>query len=234
MNDSMRAVRVWDLPTRVFHWALAACVIGSLVSAKVGGNAMAWHFRFGYAVFALLLFRLVWGVIGGRWSRFANFVPSPGAAWAYLRRQGPVAEQLEGGHNPMGALSVLAMIALLAAQVGTGLFADDEIANRGPLINLVSNASSSLLSSWHKTFGQWLVLSLVSLHVVAILFYLLKKRQNLIGPMLGGDKLLSTWTPGSADGWQQRLIAALLLSACAALVAWVLQLGQAAVGAAGG
>ena len=127
MNDNLQPVRIWDLPTRAFHWSLAACVTGSIISAYIGGNAMVWHLRLGYAVFTLLAFRVLWGFAGGRWSRFANFIYSPATVLRYLRGQSRAHEHHEAGHNPLGALSVFGLLALLAAQVGTGLFADDEI-----------------------------------------------------------------------------------------------------------
>ena len=111
-------VRIWDLPTRLFHWALAACVIGLVITAKVGGNAMEWHFRLGYAVLALLVFRVVWGLIGGRWSRFSAFLYSPARLVRYLR--GNAHPEDSAGHSPLGALSVFALLAVLGAQVGTG------------------------------------------------------------------------------------------------------------------
>ena len=230
MSAGMQAVRVWDLPTRLFHWVLAACVVGSVVRAKIGGNAMVWHFRLGYVVFALLAFRILWGLVGGRWSRFASFVRPPGAVLRYLRGQAGPDEQLDVGHNPLGALSVLGLITILAVQVGTGLFADDEIANSGPLTALASGALVSQLTTWHKSFGQWIVLALVALHLAAILFYLLRRGHNLVRPMITGDKLLPVQTPASADGWGQRLLAVVILALCAVLVAWVLQLGAGASG----
>ena len=118
----MQRVRIWDLPTRLFHWLLAACVIGLVVTAKVGGEAMNWHLRLGYAVFGLLVFRLLWGLVGGHWSRFASFVPTPGRLARYLGGRASAADT--AGHNPLGALSVLAMLAVLGLQVATGLMAD--------------------------------------------------------------------------------------------------------------
>ncbi len=225
-DSAERVVRIWDLPTRLFHWLLATCVVGSVLSAKLGGNAMLWHFRFGYVVFALLAFRLVWGLVGGRWSRFSSFVTTPGGILRFLRGRVGSGGPEFAGHNPLGAISVLAMLAVLGAQVGSGLFADDEIANSGPLVHLVSGATSATLTSWHKTYGQWLILGLVALHVVAVLFYLWRKKQNLIVPMLNGDKRLQSHVPASADGWRQRLLAAFLSLLCAAMVAGVLQLGR--------
>ena len=225
MKDDAVRVRVWDLPTRVFHWLLAACVIGSVVSAKIGGNAMVWHFRFGYVVFTLLAFRLLWGVVGGRWSRFASFVYAPATLLRYLRGASRPDEHHEVGHSPLGALSVIALLAILAAQVGSGLFADDEISNTGPLIKFVSGATSSLLTSWHKTFGQGIILTLVVLHVAAIVMYRVRRGRDLVRPMLVGDKLLPTDVPASADSLATRGLAALLLAACAAGVAWLISLG---------
>lgn len=230
MNAGMQAVRVWDLPTRLFHWVLAVCVIGSVVSAKVGGNAMVWHFRLGYVVFALLVFRILWGLVGGRWSRFTSFVRPPATVLRYLRGEASPGEHLDVGHNPLGALSVLGLITILALQVGTGLFADDEIANSGPLTALASGALVSKLTTWHKSFGQWIILTLVALHVAAILYYLLRKGHNLVRPMLTGDKELPGDTPASADGWGARLTAAVIVGLCGLLVAWVLQLGAGAAG----
>ena len=224
MQVGLQAVRVWDLPTRIFHWLLAACVIASVVSAKIGGNAMAWHFRFGYVVFTLLAFRLVWGLMGGRWSRFSSFVYAPAALLRYLRGASRDDEHHEVGHSPVGALSVFALLVLLAAQVGSGLFADDEISNTGPLIKFVSAATSSSLTGWHKSFGQWLVIGLVVLHVAAVQFYLARKK-NLVRPMWTGDKLLPAAVPAALDHSRSRWLALAVAAACAALVTWIVGLG---------
>lgn len=226
MPPALQRVRVWDLPTRLFHWLLAACVIGSIVSAKVGGNAMVWHFRLGYAILALLAFRILWGLVGGHWSRFVRFVYSPATLWRYLGGRQRDDEHLEVGHTPTGALSVFALLGILALQVATGLVADDEIANTGPLIRFVSGATSSLATGWHKGWGQWLIIGLVVMHLAAIVFYLMKNRTNLIAPMLHGDKTLPVGVPASADGLGPRALAAALLAGCAAGVTWLISLGS--------
>jgi len=220
-----QAVRVWDLPTRLFHWSLALCVVGSVISAKIGGNLMDWHMRLGYAAFTLLLFRIVWGLVGGRWSRFASFIYSPQALMRYLRGKPLPGDHFEVGHSPLGALSVFGLLAVLAAQVGTGLFADDEIATTGPLIRFVSGATSSLLTGYHKHWGQWLIYALVALHVLAILFYVIKRGKTLVRPMLVGDKLLTAEVPASRDGAGLRLLALVMLLVCAGFVAWLIGLG---------
>lgn len=219
------SVRVWDLPTRLFHWLLAACVLGSIVSAKIGGNAMVWHFRFGYVVLTLLAFRLAWGFVGGRWSRFSSFVYAPSTTLRYLRGQSRDEEHLHVGHNPLGAFAVFGFLALLSLQVSTGLVADDEISNTGPLVKFVSGSTSSLATNWHKNFGQWLIIALIVLHLAAIAFYWKRRRRNLVAPMLHGDKPLAAHVPASDDGVRERTLAAILLVACAAGVTWLISLG---------
>lgn len=217
--------RVWDLPTRLFHWVLAACVIGSVITGHIGGNALEWHFKLGYTSFTLLVFRIVWGFVGGRWSRFASFVYAPSTVLRYLRGQNRPDEAVDVGHNPLGAFSVFALLAVLAVQVGTGLVADDEIATTGPLNRFVSGATATSATAWHKDLGQWIVVALVVLHVAAILYYRFRHAKNLVGPMLTGDKLLPAGTPASADGWGTRALAAVLVAAAAGLVTWVVNLG---------
>ena len=214
--------RVWDLPTRIFHWALFALIIGMVATAQIGGSAMPWHFRCGYAVLSLLLFRLMWGVIGGRWSRFASFIYAPGTLLRYLKGQGRPEHSV--GHNPLGAGSVFALLFFLCAQVGTGLFSDDDIASSGPLSKFVSNATVSLLTGYHKNVGKYILLALVLLHIGAILFYLVKKKENLIGPMVHGDKSLAHRVENSRDDARSRALAAVVFALCAGLVATMVKL----------
>ncbi|HJV71805.1 cytochrome b/b6 domain-containing protein [Ideonella sp.] len=224
-SPALVPTRVWDLPTRVFHTLLAACVIGLVITGKLGGNALAWHMRFGLTVGALLAFRLLWGLIGGHWSRFANFVYSPPAVLRYLRGVPQPHEHFDAGHNPLGSLSVLALLTVLALQVTTGLVADDEIATTGPLNRFVSSATASLATGWHKGYGQGLVISLVALHLAAIAWYVGRKKQALLRPMWQGDKPLPPGTPASADTGGTRALAALLAAVCGGLAVWVGRLG---------
>lgn len=218
----MVTVRIWDLPTRVFHWVLAACVIGLVVTGQVGGNAMVWHFRLGYAVLTLWLFRLAWGFVGGHWSRWHQLPLAPAHVLAYLRVQ---SGQYWAGHNPLGSWSVLLMLAWLLLQVGTGLVSDDEIASAGPLTALVSGATVSLATAWHKGPGKLVLMALVLLHVGAIVWYRVRKAQALIPPMLHGQRSVPEGTPGSEDHGRQRLLALVLLLLAAAAVRWLVGLG---------
>ena len=214
--------RVWDLPTRIFHWALVVCVIGLVISGNVGGNAMQWHFRFGYGVLSLLLFRIVWGLVGGRWSRFTSFIYAPGTIIDYMKGRGKPEHSV--GHNPMGAGSVFALLAFLLTQVGSGMMSDDEIAAYGPLAKFVSNATVSTATWYHKDVGKLVIIALVVLHIGAILFYLFKKKENLVKPMIDGDKLLDTVIESSKDNAQSRTVAAVVFAICVGLVATLVNL----------
>ena len=218
-NKILTRVRVWDLPTRIFHWALALAVIALGVTGTVGSfNLMVWHFRLGYAVLALLLFRVLWGLVGGRWSRFSAFIYSPRTVIDYFKGKGNPANA--AGHSPIGAGSVFAMLGLLLAQVATGLVSDDEVASAGPLTRFVSNATVSLASNYHANIGKWLLLGLVLLHIAAIVYYLLRKH-NLVGAMLHGDKELVEAVPSSRDDAASRIGALVLLLVCAAVAYWI-------------
>lgn len=182
MSD--KTVGVWDLPTRLFHWLLVLAVAGAVVTVKLGGTWMQWHERCGLAVLGLLVFRLCWGLFGASTARFRHFVPSPRALCDYL------AGRWRGiGHNPLGALSVLAILLLLAFQAVTGLFAFDDIAFSGPLRAAVSSATSDLLSGWHR-LTEWWLYGLLGLHVLAVLFYTLIRKDNLVAPMITGRKVV--------------------------------------------
>jgi len=180
-------VRVWDLPTRLFHWLLLAGVTTSFITVKLGGNAMIWHGRAGTFVLSLLVFRVLWGFIGSPTARFANFVKGPKAIWLYLRGVSP--KHLTLGHNPLGALSVVALLGLFLFQALTGLGTSDDIFFDGPLVKDLSSETVSLITSLHKSTEPFL-LSLVGLHITAIVFYRLAKNTNLVTPMITGHKVI--------------------------------------------
>lgn len=217
----MTTVRIWDLPTRLFHWSLATLVVFSVATAKIGGNWMDWHLRSGYAILALIVFRLLWGFAGARYALFAQFVRGPRAVLAYLRAARGAGER-HAGHNPLGAWSVLALLAALLVQASTGLFATDEIATEGPLAKLVSGATASLMTRIHS-LNEKLLYALVALHVAAIAFYLFVKRENLVAPMVTGDKRGIAAEPARDDALM-RARAALLALLAAGLVAYVVTL----------
>jgi len=217
-THSLHRIRIWDLPTRVFHVLLAMCVAGLIVSGEIGGDAMRLHFWLGYAVLVLVLFRLVWGFLGGHWSRFVNFVPSPNRLIAYLHalRRHELTSHI--GHNPLGALSVLGILSVLLIQVVSGFMTDDEIANTGPWVALVPSEWVSLASEYHGEVGKVLLILLVTLHVATVIYYKRIKGDDLITPMLTGDKVLTEAAPESRDTFTSRLFALSVLLGCCYVV----------------
>jgi cytochrome b len=203
-------IRLWDLPVRIFHWSLVSAVAVAFVTAKLGGDWMDWHGRAGLAIVGLVTFRIVWGIVGSTHARFRNFAPTPARLRAY------VTGRWHGvGHNPLGALSVFGLLALLAVQAGTGLFSNDDIAFDGPLSGLVEKARSDSLTGLHHTLSN-VLLALLALHIVAIAFYLLVKKHNLIKPMVTGWKHAQgrvAPVPKTRGGSPLGLVVALLVAA---------------------
>jgi cytochrome b len=173
---------LWDLPTRLFHWMLVLAVMSAIVSGQLGGSLIDWHGRIGLLVVGLVSFRLVWGLLGSTYARFAQFFPSPAKIKAYLK-----GEWKGEGHNPLGALSVFGLLGLLTVQVTTGLFANDDITFTGPLFDLVSKGLSNQLTWVHSLLSNFLI-ALIVLHIAAIGFYGHVKKQKLIKPMITGWK----------------------------------------------
>ena len=211
-------VHAWDAPVRLFHWLLAALVVFSFVTGKVGGDWMAWHLRSGYCILTLLLFRLGWGFAGGTTARFAGFVRGPRAAMEHARAI--VARRLvpHAGHNPLGGWMVLAMLAALLTQASAGLFADDEISIQGPLSIKASSAWVARMN-WVHEYNQWVIVGLVAMHVIAIAVYQWGLKVNLVGPMVHGTALLEEASPAARPG--SNVLAAVLLAAAAAFVYWL-------------
>jgi cytochrome b len=178
-------VRVWDLPTRLFHWALVVLLVFSYVTGQMG--KLQWHMVSGKLILALLLFRIIWGFVGGEHARFAAFLKGPGETIGYLVATLRGAARRYLGHNPLGGWSAIAMLAVAVLQGATGLFATDDIYTDGPLRHLVSEATSARLTTIHK-YAVNLLLVLVALHVLAILFYLVVKKDNLTAAMVSGTK----------------------------------------------
>jgi len=213
----MNKILVWDLPLRLFHWLLLLLVVTSFVSAKIGGNAMQIHMLSGYAILALLLFRILWGFLGGTHARFASFVRSPQAVIAYLLALKRNKAEQHLGHNPAGAWSVIFMLVALLAQAATGLFANDDISTEGPLAKLVSKALSDRITGVHH-LNVKILLALIGLHLSAVAFYFFHKRENLVKPMFTGFKDAAA-SPGGLGQKQGKIwVAAVLLALCTGAV----------------
>jgi cytochrome b len=180
------AVRVWDIPTRLFHWLIVALFVFSWWTAE--NDRLDWHMLSGYAILTLVLFRLYWGFAGSRTARFLSFIRGPKAVLDYAARLFERPGHPAAGHNPMGGWSVAALILLLLVQTGLGLFAIDvEGLTGGPLNNLVSFETGRRVSGLHHRIFNWLLI-LIGLHVIFIGFYWVFKRENLIAAMITGRK----------------------------------------------
>jgi hypothetical protein len=222
-----KIIRVWDLPIRLFHWLLVVCITGSFVTINLGDEFTQWHAYFGYSILTLLIFRVIWGFVGSTHARFTSFFPSKKAIFDYL--SGSSLRVL--GHNPIGAISVFVLLLVLSIQVITGLFIDDEVSFQGPLAKYVSGSISSLLSGIHEG-NQVVILVLIAIHVTAIIFYKKFKKEDLIKPMISGDKEIdpseeAKYLPAdlgraSKDGGLQRAFALLLLSLIAITVGYLI------------
>ncbi len=213
VSPGTRGVQVWDLPLRIFHWSLVLSIAAAYITAEFGGSDWSdWHGRIGSFVLGLLVFRLIWGFIGTEHARFRSFVPTPTRISAYLggRWRGL-------GHNPLGALSVIALLLLVAAQVLTGLFSNDDVAFAGPLSARVDKGTSDALTGWHEDIF-YVLAGFIGLHIAAILFHLLIRRSNLVTPMVTGRKPAGTGESSPVPGYLGLRFAAAVVVAAA--ISW--------------
>ncbi|MFN0160288.1 MAG: cytochrome b/b6 domain-containing protein [Burkholderiales bacterium] len=214
-----RDIPVWDLGVRFFHWALLVLVVTSFVTIKVGGAAFKYHMWSGYAILALLTFRIVWGFVGGTHARFASFVRGPAAVLAAFKAMFDRAGHKPSvGHNPLGALSVLALLAALLFQAVSGLFVNDDSFYEAPLVPWITKAISDRITSLHH-LNEKIIIALVVLHILAIAFYYFYHRENLVRPMLTGFKRVAGQVAESRFG--SPLVAVILLALSAAGVYWL-------------
>jgi cytochrome b len=215
MNDSQTfataSVRIWDRPVRIVHWAMALLIPLAWWAVETGH--MTWHYRFGFALLGLLVFRLIWGFAGSSTARFASFVRSPRRVVTYLRG----GKDYIHGHNPLGALSIVALLAVLALQIGLGLFAENGNGRKaGPFADLIAPSTAHAAGKLHQA-NFYLLLALIGLHIAAILFYLLVRRNNLIAPMLTGRRPAPAGTRPVTTAPAARLFLAAAIAAGVAL-----------------
>ena len=214
VKTSTKSLRVWDLPTRVFHWSLALSFIALVVTGNMGN--MVWHARLGFFILSLLLFRIVWGFAGGHWSRFSQFIYSPMSVLRYVSGRGEPEHKV--GHNPLAMFSVFALFFLLGLQVVSGLGSSNEVDFEGPLTKWISYDTVALFTNYHQEVGKLILIALVVLHLLALLYYRLVKRQKLVKSMLTGDKEVDAAYPyqQSFDNRKTRFFALTIYAFCAA------------------
>jgi cytochrome b len=188
---------VWDLPVRLFHWGLAASILGAFITNRLGVKFFAYHAFFGYAAIVLVLFRVTWGLFGTRHARFVNFIRGPKSVLRYLAAAGRGRKISYAGHNPVGALMVVTLLAAVGAQAIFGLFANDEIFNTGPLAGLVSKDASLLMTSLHRKLFYWIAAA-IAVHIGAAFYYLAVRKENLVAAMVTGRKAARLVAPHEA------------------------------------
>jgi cytochrome b len=219
-SKAARGTPVWDLPLRLFHWLLVLLVASQIVTAFIGGNAMQFHALGGYAILTLILFRILWGLVGGTHARFGDFVRGPRTVIAYARSSGSGTHVAHRGHNPLGGWSVVAMLSSLLLQASTGLFANDDVMLEGPLVKHVSGTVSGIATGVHEV-NAFVLLTLISIHIATVLFYLFGKNENLIVPMITGRKPDAGAMPA---GYGSPTLAAILIGCCAAAVYYLIRI----------
>lgn len=195
---------IWDIPTRLFHWLLVACILAQYLTAEVF-DAIDWHFKIGYFTLGLILFRLCWGFIGTTYAKFSQFLAGPGKVVAYAKTLTNKHSEEHAGHNPLGGWMVIALLLLVAAQGVSGLFIGDDIFSNGPYYDAVSDATRDVMNAIHHTAFN-ILLAAIALHIAAVVFYARFKKQLLVPAMLHGKK--ATNEPGISSS---RLILALIL-----------------------
>lgn len=216
-----RIAQVWDLPVRLFHWLLVLLLVVSFTTGKLGGNWLEWHFRSGYCILALVLFRIVWGLMGSQTARFSAFIKGPRRTLTYARSLLSGNSDFHAGHNPMGGLMIVLMLALLLLQATTGLFTDDAIATRGPLADKASDTAVDWLTRIHR-ININVILACVGVHIAAALFYLFVKKDNLIKPMITGVKAVPEDQPALA--FRNAGTALGVLAVAAVFVYWLVKI----------
>jgi cytochrome b len=215
------SVRVWDAPTRCFHWAIVCLIAISWITAETG--LIKLHLWSGSLLLTLLIFRVAWGLVGSTTARFRHFVTRPRTAIGYLKSLMQGVEKLSyPGHNPAGGWMVVVLIMVLGLQVATGLFANDDVHFNGPLASMISKEMSDRLTELHGTLFNFILL-LVWIHVVAVCFYLFVKGENLIGPMFTGKKNSAHVPSGLNLRFTNPLFALLLWALSVGIVWWIVR-----------
>ncbi len=221
-QSSEAKVLVWDLPVRIFHWLLVLAVAGAFITDQLGVTYFKYHVWCGYTVLVLIAFRLIWGLVGTRHARFANFIRGPKTILSYLKGE----QNHWPGHNPLGALMVLLLLGGFLVQAATGLFSNDEIFNVGPLYGYIGNELSLRLTSLHRQLFYWLA-GAIALHVLAVIGYRVFKREKLVEAMVTGRKRGISLDQGITRS--RVLLAVVIVIILSALLFWLIATAPAAI-----
>ena len=216
MQPDQRAHLVWDLPLRLWHWALVLCLAGSWITAEAGFEWQTTHFYFGYSALALVVFRFAWGLLGTRHSRYGSFLVAPRTVVAYL--QGTKTQWQRAGHTPLGGWASLLLVVIVGVQATTGLFISDDIFYAGPYNSVISSSTADALAGWHHRIFTLLQI-LAVLHLTAVGWYTWGRKERLLHAMLHGKKRLGADAQGQTISSHRGLLALLLIGLAALLIA---------------
>jgi len=221
LEEQPKTLKVWDLPVRILHWSLVILFIAAYVTNWLGAEYFTYHLWTGYAVIVLVSFRILWGLVGTYHARFINFVRNPIATTKYAFSFIKKSDKHYAGHNPLGALMVIALLLGSLVQAVTGLFTNDEIFNVGPLYAYVTDELSLKLTSLHRQIFYW-ILGAIALHILAVVFHVWFKRDNIVKAMFTGKKnaegLEGEPTIKSSRIW----LAVIIVVALALGLAWII------------
>jgi cytochrome b len=215
-HPQSKAILIWDLPTRLFHWTLAMLIFAQFVTGLIGESWLNLHTYLGYITLALLIFRIVWGVVGGHWSTFNTFFPKSHISEPSIESSF-AQDSLQAGHTFLGSISIVVMFCALFLQIVSGLMTDDDISFSGPLVSKVSNHVVEVMTWYHTVMGYYLIAMIVSTHILAIIYYQFKGLR-LTSSMFSGYKTVEAHVRASDDNRRQRLLALIIFSMCLLLV----------------
>ena len=223
-----KMVKIWDIPVRVFHWSLVILFIAAYVTNSLGADYFKYHVWTGYAMIVLVSFRILWGLVGTYHARFINFVRDPIATTKYAMSFIKKSDKHYAGHNPLGAIMVVTLLLGILVQAVTGLFTNDEILNLGPLYAYVSDELSLKLTSLHRQLFYWIV-GAILLHIIAVLFHIWFKRDNIIKAMLTGKKNAEGLEGEPSIKSSKIWLAIIIVIVLALVLAWVISSAPQAV-----
>lgn len=211
---------VWDLPLRLFHWLFAVSILASWYTSEQEGEMVNIHMQLGYFILGLVIFRLVWGFVGSKHSRFIQFLPTPMRIKIYMAKSNNKEQAHYAGHNPLGSLMVFLMILLVLLQAISGLFINDDIFSSGPYYGVLSEEMGKVMKYIHHNAFDFMIVAM-ALHIAAILYYRFNKKIDLVTPMITGKKLTEDIKPEDIIPHSKTLLGIGIAIIIAAFIYWL-------------
>ncbi len=209
---------IWDLPLRIFHWSFAFTILACWYTSEQEGEMVERHMQLGYVALTLIVFRILWGVIGPKHARFSQFIPSANTLINYLHPK--KVSKATPGHNPLGALMVVLMIVLITLQAVSGLFINDDIFSSGPYYGSIGNDLEKIMAFIHHNVFDFMIAA-IALHIAAIAYYWRIKKQNLVLPMITGKKPSTQVNAVDAIPHSKIILACIIAACCIGFIYWL-------------